>query len=390
MDAVIVGAARTPIGKFLGGLSSLKATDLGSVAIQAAVERAGVGSADVQEVIMGNVLQAGLGQNPARAAALGAGVPDSVPAFTVNKVCGSGLKAVMLAAQAIKCGDRDVVVAGGMESMSNAPHLQLGSRRGNKMGPITMVDHMVHDGLWDHYNDFHMGETGEIVADRHDVSRADADALAARSHQLAAKAQAGGAFDAEIVPVTVPGRKGDTVVSVDEGIRPDTTAEVIGGMRPVFRKDGQVTAANASQLSDGAAAVVVVSRAFAEQHGLEVLATIESYDASGTRPEWVMEAPIVSVENLFTRTGLTIDDVDLFEHNEAFASASCAVQKKVGVPGDKFNVRGGAVALGHPIGASGARVLVTLIHALRDTGGNRGLATLCLGGGNAVSMTVTT
>ncbi len=386
---VIVSGCRTPIGKFQGTLSSMSATQLGAVAIREAVSRAGIEPAAVEEVIMGNVLQAGLGQNPARAAALGGGIPDGVPAFTVNKVCGSSLKAVMLAAQAIKAGDRDVVVAGGMESMSNAPHLLMGSRQGLRLGDGKLVDHMIHDGLWDHYNDFHMGETGEIVAERHDVNRQDADALAARSHKLAEEATRNGAFDAEIVPVEVPQRRGEPIMfRHDEGIRAQTTAESIANMRPVFRKDGQVTAANASQLSDGASAVVVTSKSYAEKHGLEILAEIESYDASGTKPEWVMEAPIVSVQNLFARTGLSIDDVDLFEHNEAFASASCAVQKKIGVPDEKFNIHGGAVALGHPIGASGARVLVTLIHSLKARGGGRGLATLCLGGGNAVSMTV--
>ena len=386
---VIVAACRTPIGKHMGGLSSLSATDLGAKAIAEAVRRAGIDADAVQEVIMGNVLQAGLGQNPARGAALAAGVSDKVPAFTVNKVCGSALKAVILAAQAIKCGDRDVVVAGGMESMSNAPHLMLGSRRGVRLGDAKLVDHMIHDGLWDHHNGFHMGETGEIVAERFDVTREQSDALAAASHEKAAKAWADGAFDAETFDVEVPQRKGDpVVVRRDEGIREGTTADGIAGMRPVFRRDGQVTAANASQLSDGAAAVVVTSEAYAKEHGLKVLAAIEAYDASGTKPEWVMEAPIDSVRNLFAATGLTIDDIDLFEHNEAFASASCAVKSQIAVPDEKFNVHGGAVALGHPIGASGCRVLVTLIHALQQRGGGRGLATLCLGGGNAVTMVV--
>ncbi len=389
MTPVIVGACRTPIGKYQGGLSGLKATDLGAIVVREAIQRAGIEAGAVQEVILGNVLQAGLGQNPARAAALGGGVPDTVPAFTVNKVCGSALKAIMLAAQAIKAGDREVIVAGGMESMSNAPHMLLGSRTGIRLGDGKLVDHMIHDGLWDHYNGFHMGETGEIVAERHDVTREQSDALAVASHAKAAAAWNSGAFDAEVVPVSVPQRKGDPiVVSRDEGIREGTTAEGIAGMRPAFRKDGQVTAANASQLSDGASAVVVTSREFAEANGLEILAEIEAYDASGTKPEWVMEAPIDSVKNLFAATGLTIGDIDLFEHNEAFASASCAVKAGIAVPDEKFNVNGGAVALGHPIGASGARVLVTLMYALKARGGGRGLATLCLGGGNAVSMTV--
>jgi acetyl-CoA C-acetyltransferase len=389
-EPVLVAGARTPIGRFMGGLSPLKATELGAVAVREAVRRAGLQPADIQEAILGNVLQAGLGQNPARAAALGAGIPDSVPAFTVNKVCGSALKAVMLAAQAIKAGDRDVVVAGGMESMSNAPHLLLGSRTGIRLGDGKLVDHMVHDGLWDHYNQFHMGETGEIVAERHHVRRDEADAFAVRSHQRAAAAQKAGRFDAETVPVTIPGKGGKegTVVRHDEGIRADSTTEGLARLKPTFRKDGQVTAGNASQISDGAAAIVVASAAYAKEHGLPVLASLEAYDASGTRPEWVMEAPILSVRNLLARTKRTIADYDLVEHNEAFASASCAVRKGLGVPEDRFNVNGGAVALGHPIGASGARVLLTLAHELKRRGGGRGLATLCLGGGNAVSASI--
>lgn len=366
----------------------MTATELGSIVVREAVSRSGVAPDQVEEVVLGNVLQAGLGQNPARAAALGAGLPDSIPAFTVNKVCGSALKAVMLAAQAIKAGDRQVMVAGGMESMSNAPHLLMGSRQGLRLGDGKLVDHMIHDGLWDHYNGFHMGETGEIVAERHDVTREDSDALSAASHQKAAAAWENGEFQDEVVPVTIKSRKGETIVGRDEGIRADTTAEGISGMRPVFRSDGQVTAANASQLSDGASAVVITSHGFATQHGLTILAEIEAYDASGTKPEWVMEAPIVSVRNLLKQTGLQIGDIDLFEHNEAFASASCAVVKGLGIPEEKFNVHGGAVALGHPIGASGARVLTTLLYALKQRGGGRGLATLCLGGGNAVSMTI--
>ncbi|MGB1697336.1 MAG: acetyl-CoA C-acetyltransferase [Thermoplasmatota archaeon] len=386
---VIVAACRSPIGKYQGGLSTLKATELGALAIKEVLARSGLQGDAVQEVIMGNVLQAGLGQNPARAAALGAGLPDTIPAFTVNKVCGSALKAVMLAAQAIKAGDRDVVLAGGMESMSNAPHMLLGSRNGIRLGDGKLVDHMIHDGLWDHYNGFHMGETGEIVAERYEVTREDSDALAAASHEKALAAWESGAFDAESFTIEVPQRRGDpVVVSRDEGMRPGTTAEGISGMRPAFRKDGQVTAANASQLSDGAAAVIVTSKAYAEANGLEVLAEIEAYDASGTKPEWVMEAPIVSVRNLLEKTGTSIDDYALFEHNEAFASASCAVTKDLGVDMSKFNVNGGAVALGHPIGASGTRVLVTLLYALRARGGGRGIATLCLGGGNAVSMSI--
>ncbi|MHB1261046.1 MAG: acetyl-CoA C-acetyltransferase [Thermoplasmatota archaeon] len=386
--AVIVAGCRTPIGKFQGALSSLKATELGAIAVREAVHRAGLKPEQVEEVILGNVLQAGLGQNPARAAALGAGIPDAVPSFTVNKVCGSALKAVMLAAQAIKAGDRKVVVAGGMESMTNAPHLLMGSRS-IRLGDTKLVDSMIHDGLWDHYNGFHMGETGEIVAQRFHVSRSDADKLSARSHQRAAAAQKAGRFKDEIVAVPVPQRKGPPLmVTEDEGIRADSDEAGLARLKPSFRPDGQVTAGNASQISDGAAAVVVVAKSFAVEHKLPILAEIEGYDASGTKPEWVMEAPIASVRNLLKATGKAAADLDLLEHNEAFASASCAVQKELGIPDDRFNVNGGAVALGHPIGASGTRVLLTLAHELKRRGGGRGVATLCLGGGNAVSMMV--
>jgi acetyl-CoA C-acetyltransferase len=386
--AVLVAGCRTPIGKFQGTLSSLKATELGAIAVREAVRRAGLRPEQVEEVILGNVLQAGLGQNPARAAALGAGIPVTVPSFTVNKVCGSALKAVMLAAQAIKAGDRKVIVAGGMESMTNAPHLLMGSRT-IRLGDAKLVDSMIHDGLWDHYNGFHMGETGEIVAERFHVTRADADRLSVRSHQRAAAAQKAGRFKDEIVAVPVPQRKGPpTLVTEDEGIRADSDEAALGKLRASFRDGGQVTAGNSSQISDGASAVVVVAKSYALAHQLPILAEIEGYDATGTKPEWVMEAPIGSVRGLLKATGKTVADVDLFEHNEAFASASCAVQKEVGIPDEKFNVNGGAVALGHPIGASGARVLVTLVSELRRRGGGRGVATLCLGGGNAVSMMV--
>lgn len=386
---VLVAGARTPIGRFQGGLSPLSATRLGAIAVAEAVRRSGLAATDIQEAILGNVLQAGLGQNPARAAALGAGIPDSVPSFTVNKVCGSALKAVMLAAQAIKAGDRDVVVAGGMESMSNAPHMLLGSRTGIRLGDGRLVDHMVHDGLWDHYNQFHMGETGEIVAERYHVRREESDALAARSHARALAAQKEGRFDREIVAVPVPQRKGDPiVVRQDEGIRAGTDTQGLAKLKPSFRDGGQVTAGNSSQISDGAAAVVVTSQATARERGLPILAHLDGYDASGTKPEWVMEAPILSVRNLLGKAGLQVADIDLFEHNEAFASASCAVQGELGIPDDRFNVNGGAVALGHPIGASGTRVLLTLAHELRRRGGGRGVATLCLGGGNAVSMLI--
>jgi len=388
-NPVLIAGARTPIGRFQGALAPLSATQLGAQAVREAVRRAGVQPGAIEEAILGNVLQAGLGQNPARAAALGAGLPDTVPAVTINKVCGSALKSIMLAAQAIKAGDRSLVVAGGMESMTNAPHLLMGSRTGIRLGDGKLTDHMVHDGLWDQYNDFHMGETGEIVAERFHVRRAEADHLAARSHARALAAQKAGRFDAETFAVSVPQRKGDPIlVQHDEGIRPDTTEAGLAKLRPSFREGGQVTAGNSSQISDGAAAVVVASAEYARKHSLPILAAIEGYDASGTKPEWVMEAPIASVRNLLAKTGRTVADLDLFEHNEAFASASCAVQKELGIPDDKFNVNGGAVALGHPIGASGTRVLLTLAYELQRRGGGRGVATLCLGGGNAVSMMV--
>jgi acetyl-CoA C-acetyltransferase len=386
--AVIVAGCRTPIGKFQGALSSLKATELGALVVKEAVHRAGIKPSDVEEVILGNVLSAGLGQNPARSAALWGGIPDSVPAFTVNKVCGSALKAIMLAAQAIKAGDRKLLVAGGMESMSNAPHLLLNSRN-IRLGDQKLVDHMIHDGLWDQYNDYHMGITGETVAQRYHVTRSDSDKLAVRSHHRAAAAQKAGRFKDEIVPVNIPQRKGPPlVVSEDEGIRSDSDEAVLGKLKPSFKEGGQVTAGNSSQISDGASAVVVAAKSYALAHKLPILAEVEAYDASGVKPELIMEAPIVSVRNLFKATGLSAKDLDLFEHNEAFASASCAVQKELGIPDDKFNVNGGAVALGHPIGASGARVLLTLAYELKRRGGGRGLATLCLGGGNAVSMVV--
>jgi len=389
-DAVIVAACRTPIGRFQGGLAPLAAPRLGAVAVRDALRRAAVEPDAVDEVILGNVLTAGLGQAPARQAALAAGIPDSVPALTINKVCGSGLKAVMLAAQAIRCGDARVVVAGGQESMSNAPFLLRGARSGWRLGDQQAEDSLLHDGLLDAYQGFHMGETGEIVAERFRVARADADALAVASHRNAAAAADGGLFDDEIVAVDVerPGGRGTDRVTRDEGIRRDTTLESLARLRAAFREGGVVTAGNASQISDGAAALVVMARGEAERRGIAPLARVVAYDSSATRPEWVMEAPIASVRRLLEKAGLGIGDVDLVEHNEAFATASCAVRDALGVPHDRFNVHGGAVALGHPIGASGARVLVTLLYALRARRARRGLATLCLGGGGAVSLLV--
>jgi acetyl-CoA C-acetyltransferase len=387
-DAVIVSACRTPIGRFQGGLSGLRAPELGAVAVREALRRARVDGADVDQVILGNVLTAGLGQNPARQASIAAGVPVSVPALTVNEVCGSGLMAVALAAQAIRCGDARIVVAGGQESMSNAPYLLPNARGGFRLGDAIAVDSLVHDGLLDVYNRFHMGETGEIVAERHGVSREDADRFALESHARAARAAESGAFDAEIVAVTVPGKGGSSVVDRDEGVRTDGSLESLARLKAAFRTSGVVTAGNASQISDGASALVVTSAREADRRGLAPLARIVAHDDSATRPEWVMEAPIASVRRLLERAHLTIDDVDLVEHNEAFATASCAVGKGIGVAAEKLNVNGGAIALGHPIGASGARVLTTLLYALRARGGRRGLATLCLGGGGAVSLLV--
>jgi acetyl-CoA C-acetyltransferase len=385
----LAGACRTPIGKFQGGLSGLRAPELGALAVKEALARAGVRPGDVDEVILGNVLQAGVGQNPARQAARGAGIPDSVPPFTVNKVCGSGLKAVMLAAQAIRAGDARLIVAGGMESMSQAPYLVPAARNGARLGDAKLVDAMIHDGLWDVYNNQHMGLTGELVAKEYGVTRALQDEFAVESHRRAAAAQAAGRFDAEVFPVSIPSRKGEPVmVTEDEGIRADASLEGMAKLKPAFAKDGSVTAGNASQISDGAAAVVVASAAAVKDLGLKPLARVTGYAAGGMAPEWVMMAPKSAVENWEKKTGLKRGDMDLIELNEAFASGACALQKTLGLDPARLNVHGGAVALGHPIGASGCRILVTLLHALLQRGGKRGLATLCLGGGNAVALSV--
>jgi acetyl-CoA C-acetyltransferase len=388
-EAVIVSACRTPIGKFQGGLSSFRAPELGTIAIREALRRASVDGKDVEEVIFGTVLQAGLGQNPARQAALGAGLPPEVPSVTINKVCGSGLKAVMLAAQAIRAGDAHVIVAGGQESMSRAPYLSLEARNGLRLGHGKLVDAMVHDGLWDVYNDFHMGTTGDLVAERCSVTREDQDRFAVESHHRAARAQEEGAFKEEIVPVEIKGKKGDVVrVEKDEGIRADTSVESLAKMKPAFGEKGTVTAANASQISDGASALVVMSDAEAKKRGLTPLARITGYAAGGTEPKWVMLAPVYAVRNLEKRTGTKTGSYDLVELNEAFSSAACAVTKELGIDLARTNVHGGAVALGHPIGASGARILTTLLYALKRRNAKRGLAALCLGGGNAVALSV--
>ncbi len=385
-EVVIVSGARTPMGRFQGVLSSLSAPQLGSIALKEALKRVNLKTVD--EVIMGNVVSAGLGQNPARQAALGAGISADVPSFTVNKVCGSGLKAVMLASGAIKAGEADIIAAGGMESMSRAPYLLYNARTGYRLGDGTLVDVLIHDGLWDVYNDFHMGMTGEIVAEKFGVTRQDADTLSVQSHQKAIKAQENGKFKEEIVPVTIQDKKGTTTIETDEGPRKDTTLEALAKLKPVFKKDGIVTAGNASQISDGGAAVVVMSRKKADELMLKPLAKIVDYCTSGLAPELVMEAPIPCVRKLLSKTGKTISDIDLFEHNEAFATASCAVKKELKVPDAIFNVNGGAVALGHPIGCSGTRALVTLMYAMKDRNAKRGIATLCLGGGNAVGMMI--
>jgi len=388
-EAVLVSACRTPIGRFQGKFASLRAPQLGAIAIAEAVLRAGIASADVEEVIFGNVLTAGLGQNPARQAAIAAGIPVTVGSLTINKVCGSGLKAVALAAQAIRAGDAHVIVAGGQESMTNAPYLMPGARDGMRLGHGKLLDSMVHDGLWDIYNDFHMGVTGDLVAERCSVSREDQDKFAAESHRRAAAAQAAGAFKKEIVEVKIPGRKGEvTVVSVDEGVRADSTVEALAKMKAAFSPTGTVTAGNASQISDGAAAVVVMSDVEAKRRGLKPLARITGYATGGTEPKWVMMAPIYAVGNLVKRNGIPVDAYDLVEVNEAFSSAACAVGKELKLDPARTNVNGGAVALGHPIGASGCRILVTLLHALEARGGKKGLATLCLGGGNAVALSI--
>jgi acetyl-CoA acetyltransferases len=387
-EAVIISAVRTPIGKYGKMFADIKATELGSIAVKAAVERSGLNSKDVEECIMGNVISAGLGQNPARQAAVYGGLPVEIGSFTVNAVCGSGMKAAMLASDAIKAKQYDVIVAGGMESMSQAPYLMPGARWGYRMNDQTVKDSMVHDGLWDIFNDQHMGFTGEIVAERFNISREEADILSYESNMKAAAAIKNGKFKNEIVPVIVKQKKEDITIDTDEGVRADTTVEALAKLRPVFKADGKVTAGNSSQLSDGASALVITSRSYAEEHSLRPLAVIEAYGERGVLPEHIMEAPIPTTEAVLKKAGMTIDDIDLFEHNEAFATASCAVRKALNVPNEKFNVNGGAIALGHPIGCSGARVITTLVHALKDRKKEVGLGTLCLGGGNAVTMII--
>ncbi len=391
---VIVGAARTPIGKFLGALSSLSATELGAVAIREALKRSKVPAEDVQEVIMGHVIQGGTGQAPARQAALKAGIPATVSAVTVNKVCGSGLKAVMLASQAIKAGDAQVIIAGGQESMSNAPYYVYGMRNGVKLTDQKMVDGMIKDGLWCASCDVHMGRHAEYTANKAGATREDQDEFAVSSHRKAVSAIEAGRFKDEIARVEIPGKKGPTVVDTDEGPRKDTTAETLAKLKPAFPgKNGDndnlsVTAGNASSLNDGAAALVVVSEEYAEAHNLEILGRITGYATGATKPEDLFFAPIKAVRNLMKETGTQIDDYDLIEANEAFASQAIADGEELGWDWKRVNVNGGAIALGHPIGASGARVLTTLLYAMKERGAKRGLATLCLGGGDAVALSV--
>ncbi len=394
---VIVSAARTPIGRFLGGLSALSGPDLGAHAIRAAVERAGIDASLLDEVIMGNVVQGGVGQAPARQAAIRAGIPATVPAFAVNKVCGSGLQAVMLAAQAIKAGDAQALVAGGMESMSNAPFYLNGLRSGVKFGNQALVDGLVHDGLWCAFGQNHMGGYAEYTAKKAGITRARQDEFAFASHQKAVAAIESGAFTAEIAPVEIPGKKGPTVVANDESPRKDTSLEVLGKLKPAFPKDAPkemkpeeltVTAGNAPGLSDGGSALVVTSEAFAAAHGLPVMARITGYASGGMEPRDLFFAPILAVQNLMAKTGTTIGDYDLIEANEAFASQALADGDGLGWDLARVNVNGGAIALGHPIGSSGARVLATLLYALKARGKSTGLATLCLGGGNAVALSV--
>jgi acetyl-CoA C-acetyltransferase len=385
---VIVSAVRTPIGRYLGGLSSFTAPQLGAMVIREAVARAGVDPGAVEEVIMGQVVQGGSGQAPARQALIHSGLPASIPALTINKVCGSGLKAVMLASQAIKAGDAECIVAGGQESMSSAPHYVYGMRSGIKAGNQTMVDGMIHDGLWDSFGCCHMGEYAEYTADKAKVSRADQDAFAYDSHRKAVAAADAGKFKAEILPVQVPG-KSPVTVSADESPRRDTTAETLAKLKPAFRKDGgTVTAGNAPGLNDGASALVVTSLAFAKAHGLTPMARVTAYATGGGEPRDLFFAPVLAVRSLMEKSGTGIGDYDLIEANEAFAVQALADGRELGWDWDRVNVHGGAVALGHPIGASGARVLTTLLYALRDRGSSTGLATLCLGGGNAVALSV--
>jgi acetyl-CoA C-acetyltransferase len=387
---VILSAVRTPVGKFQGGLASFSAPELGAKAVAESIRRAGLDAKQIDEAILGNVLQAGLGQNPARQAALKGGCDPRVAALTVNKVCGSGLKAVALAAQAVQLGESQIVVAGGMESMSNAPYLLPQARTGYRLGDGRVVDSMIHDGLWDAYEDFHMGVTGELVAEKYGISREEQDRFAVESHQKAVRARKSCFFEAQIVPIEVPQKKGESVViKYDESPREDTSMEALAKLKPAFKKDGTVTAGNAPGTNDGAAALMVTSEHNAERLGKQPLARIVAQAVSGVEPKWVMMAPVEAVEKLLAKTGWDREkDVDLVELNEAFAVAAIAVTRQLKLDPEKVNVNGGAVALGHPIGASGSRILVTLLYELERRNLRRGIAALCLGGGNAVALAV--
>lgn len=388
-EAVIISAVRTPVGKFLGALKSFKATELGAIVVREAVKRAGVKPEDVDEVIMGCVIQAGLGQNPARQAALRGGLPDTVSAVTVNKVCGSGLKAVMMAAQGVQLGDTEIVVAGGMESMSNAPYLLPKAREGYRLGHGQIVDSVIQDGLWCAFDDQHMGCTGEVVSERFNVSRAEQDEYALNSHRKAAAAIKSGKFKEEIVSVEIPQKKGaPTIFDTDEPVREDSSMEALAKLKPAFKAEGTVTAGNAPGMNDGASAVVVTSADRAKALGVEPLGRIVAQATSGTEPKLVMMAPVDAIRKLLKKTGWSLDDVDLIELNEAFSVQAVAITRELNLDPERVNVNGGAVALGHAIGQSGSRILTTMLYELKRRNAHRGIAALCLGGGNAVAMAV--
>ena len=388
-EAVIISAARTPVGKFLGSLKGFSAPQLGAIAVREAVKRAGVKPEDVDEVIMGCVIQAGLGQNPARQAALNGGLPNTVSAVTVNKVCGSGLKAVMMAAQGVQLGDTEIVVAGGMESMSNAPYLIPKAREGYRLGNGELVDSMINDGLWCAFENYHMGCTGEVVADEYKISRAEQDEFATNSHRKAVAATKEGRFKDEIVPVEIPQKKGAAIVfDTDETMREDTTVEGLAKLKPAFKQEGTVTAGNAPSVNDGASAVVVTSLRRARELGVEPMGRIVGQATAGVEPRLVMMAPVAAVRKLFKKTGWSASEVDLFELNEAFSAAAVAVTRELGLDPEKVNVNGGAVALGHAIGQSGSRLLTTVLYELKRRDAHRAVVALCLGGGNAVALAV--
>jgi acetyl-CoA C-acetyltransferase len=388
-EAVIISAARTPTGKFLGALKGFTAPQLGAMVVRESVRRAGVAPEDVDEVIMGCVVQAGLGQNPARQAALHGGIPFGVSAVTINKVCGSGLKSVMMAAQGIQLGDAEVVVAGGMESMSNAPYLLKAAREGLRMGDGKLVDSMIHDGLWCAFENYHMGNTGEVVAERYGVTREEQDEYALNSHRKAAAAIKAGKFKDEILPVEIPQKKGAALVfDTDEAVREDTSLEALAKLRPAFRESGTVTAGNAPGVNDGASALVVTSEERARQLGVEPLARVAAQATSGIQPELVMMAPVEAIRKVLRKAGWSLNEVDLIELNEAFSVQAIAIIRELGLDPEKVNVNGGAVALGHAIGQSGSRLLTTMLYEMKRRNARRGLAALCLGGGNAVALAV--